>query len=474
MHDGGLFLVMMEDLSRNGFALPVFTSYNADGIPFSYPPLALYLGAGLTQLGISPLDVLRLLPWAFSVAAIPLLFLIAREITASERTAAIAAVAFALVPRAYEWQVIGGGLTRGLGLLFALAAIWQGFLLLKNRGWRNAILAGMFAGGSALSHPETTLFLAVTGAVLLVKARRGRLLSKVAISLATAAVVVLPWALFIIDRHGIDAIVGAADSRTAIFASALRQLLFGEFTGALYMNIFIGLGMVGALLEVSRRRWLLPMWVLVTMTVVVAAGSTYAMVPWSVLVAIAVEDALVPAFDKLAIPPRLGRPILEVGLLGAGLLASFATAYAENSPLHPFAPGEPAAMEWANDNLAPDARVVIVTGLPWWNDATSEWFPAIARRHSVATAQGYEWTGSFSLRHRQHQLLQDVCAVRTVDCILDWKAYFNIAADYVYLPKGQMAGIASAHDCCPALRKTVRDRLTVVYDGDGATIARLP
>jgi hypothetical protein len=214
--------------------------------------------------------------------------------------------------------------------------------------------------------------------------------------------------------------------------------------------------------------------VIATMMVVVAAGSTYAMVPWPVLVAITVDDALVPAFDRLAIPQRLGRPILEVGLLGAGLLASFATGYAENTPLHPLAPGEKAAMEWARTNLAPDARVIVVTGLPWWNDATSEWFPAIARRHSVATAQGYEWTGSFALRHRQHQLLQDVCAARTAECIADWRRLFGVAADYVYVPKGQLAGLASAQDCCPALRSSARDQLDVVYDGDGATIASLP
>jgi hypothetical protein len=474
MHDGGLFLVMMEDLRSNGFVLPLHTTYNADAIPFSYPPLAIYLGAGLTALGFPPLDVLRVLPLVFSLAAIPLVFLIAREVSRSDRTAAIAAVAFALVPRAYEWQIIGGGLTRGLGLLFALAAIWQGFLLLRHRAWRHAIYSGVFAAGSALTHPETTLFLLVTGAVLLVPARRAGCLLKAGASVALAAVIVAPWAALVIDRHGLSALVGAADSRTAIFASALRQLLFGEFTGAFAMNVFIGLGLVGVLLEASRRRWLLPVWVTVTMTVVVAAGSTYAMVPWSILVATAIDEALVPAFDRIATPRRLGRPILEVGLLGAGLMASLATGFAQDTPLHPLAAGEPAAMEWARDNLPGEAKVVVVTGLPWWNDATSEWFPAIARRQSLATAQGYEWSGSFALRHRRHQLLQDHCASRTVDCIANWLHSFGIFADYVYVPKGQLAGITSPLDCCPAMRGSIRDRLAVVYDGDGATIAKLP
>lgn len=473
LHDGGLFLVMMEDLRNNGFAIPLTTSYNADAIPFSYPPLALYLGAVLTVLGLHPLDVLRVLPWVFSVAAIPLVYLIARHITSSDRTAAIASIVFALVPRAYEWQVIGGGLTRGLGFVFALAAIWQGFVLLKTGAWRNAALAGALAGGSALTHPETTLFLLVTGVVLLVPAKRAGHIRKVALSLAIAAIVVAPWAALTLGRHGVDAIIGAADSRTAIFASALRQILFGDFTGAFYMNIFLGLGMVGVLLEASRRQWLLPIWVVATMTVVVAAGSTYAMVPWSILTAIAVHDVLTPAFDESAIGRRLGRPILEVGLLGGGLLASLATGYAEHTPLHPLAPGEPTAMRWAAANLPSDARIVVVTGLPWWNDATSEWFPATARRHSVATAQGYEWTGSFASRHRQHQVLQDICAARTVDCIRDWLTLFSVSADYVYVPKGQLAGIVSPHDCCPAMRISIRDQLEVIYDGDGATIARL-
>jgi hypothetical protein len=473
MHDGGLFLVMMEDLRNNGFAIPATTTYNVDSIPFSYPPLALYLGAGLSGLGLGPLDVLRLLPWLFSVAAIPLLFLIARQLTASDRTAAVAAVVFALIPRAYEWQVIGGGLTRGLGLLFAMAAIWQALVLIKNGTWRHAAFAGIFAGGCALTHPETTLFLFVTAAVLLVPARRAGVLPKVGLGLAIAAAMVVPWAALIIGRHGFEAIVGAADSRTAVFVSSMRELLFGEFTGAASMNVFIGLGLVGTLLEVSRRKWLLPIWVVATMAVVVAAGATYAMVPWAILVAIAVDEALVPAFERVAIPNRIGKPILEVGLFGAGLLASLATGYSLDTPLHPLAPDEPAAMEWARDNLPSDARVVVITGLPWWNDATSEWFPGIARRHSVATAQGYEWTGEFAMRHRSHQLLQEICARGTVQCLREWMVLFQMPADYVYVPKGQLAGIASPHDCCPAMRASIRDELEVVFDGDGATIAEL-
>ena len=53
INDGGMFLVMMRDLRGNGFALPMYTTYNYMDIPYAYPPLGFYLGAFLELTGIS-------------------------------------------------------------------------------------------------------------------------------------------------------------------------------------------------------------------------------------------------------------------------------------------------------------------------------------------------------------------------------------------------------------------------------------
>jgi len=63
LNDGGLFYAMIRDLQTNGYALPVFSSYNSAQIPFAYPPLAFYITGLLADLTNIPLlDMLRLLP----------------------------------------------------------------------------------------------------------------------------------------------------------------------------------------------------------------------------------------------------------------------------------------------------------------------------------------------------------------------------------------------------------------------------
>lgn len=474
LHDGGLFLVMVQDLQDAGFVLPLTTSYNLDQIPFAYPPLAIYLTAGLNAIGFDLIALMRFIPLVASIATVPVLYLIVVELTGRRGIAAVSTVAFALAPRSYEWLVIGGGLTRAPGMLFALLVIWQGIKLLRQPSLARIAGTGLCGGLTLLTHPEASLFAAVSLAVLLVA--RGRNRGAIGAMLAAGAialVVAAPWLWTVVMRYGPEVVTGAANSRNALLGNTLRSLLFGQFTGATAFDLFLGIGFVGLLIEVGRGRYLVPAWVVAIPIVVLAAGFTYAMVPWSILVAIAVVDVLLPAVYRLTKGRRFGRPILELGLGGAAVLASLATPYGTDSPLHQLNTGDRQAMVWVSRNLPADARVAVVTGLPWWNDATSEWFPAIARRHSVATPQGYEWTDEFVRQQERHRLLQDTCAPRMADCLRLWAAHFDVDVDFIYVPKGQLAGIASDHDCCPGLRESLRQTYQVVYDNAGATIVMI-
>jgi hypothetical protein len=474
LHDGGLLLVMVEDIQRAEFSLPAFTTYNSDTIPFAYPPLAIYLAAALDQIGLDRAGVLRWLPPILSSVTILLVYVVSRELLGSWRLAAVSALAYALVPRSYEWLVIGGGLTRSLGLVFALLAIWQGIRLLSTPTRMHVVLTGVLAGLAILSHPEAALFTGVSLAVFLATFARRRL-QFVALVLAggIALVVSAPWLFAVISIHGFDAISAAAGSRTAILASAVREFLFGHFTGATSLDIFLGIGFVGLLVQLARRRFLLPGWLVAVTLAILGAGFTFAMVPWAMLMAVAVMEVILPSAGRLVPARKWARPMVVTGLLGAGVLSSLATGYSEATPMHGLSESDREAMQWVDANLPDDARFVIVTGLDWWNDSTSEWFPAIAHRHSVATAQGYEWTSQFSDKRAAHLTLQSFCAHRLADCILSWEQVFDEQADYVYVPKGQLAGLASPSDCCPAIRESIRAMFNVVYDGDGATIAKL-
>ena len=121
LNDGGLFYVMTRELIENNYWLPKFSSYNSLNIPFAYPPFPLYLAALITNLGgLDGLVVVRFLPTLISLFTIPIFYLLSRDITSSTTQALFATVAFAFVPRSFVWLIMGGGLTRAPGYLFAL------------------------------------------------------------------------------------------------------------------------------------------------------------------------------------------------------------------------------------------------------------------------------------------------------------------------------------------------------------------
>src|SRR5215210_4279864 len=126
LNDGGLFYAMARDLQAAHYHLPAFTSYNDAKIPFGYSPLGFYLAAALDDLTpLSLMDAFRWLPLVTSCLIVVAFAALARTLLASRAAVAAAVVAFALVPRSFIWMLMGGGLTRSLGFLFALLTLRQ-------------------------------------------------------------------------------------------------------------------------------------------------------------------------------------------------------------------------------------------------------------------------------------------------------------------------------------------------------------
>ncbi len=473
LNDGALFFAMSQDLRDAGFILPATTTYNFDGLPFAYPPLALYLHAAVTSLGFDPISVFRWFPLLVSIATIVLVYLIAQEVLGSWRLAGVAAIVFALLPRSYEWLITGGGLTRGMGMALALVAVWQGIRLISQPSRVRIFLTGALGGLTALTHPEATVFVAVSLIICLVSIGRSRRqLASIAVAAIIGVLVAAPWWLAVSLSHGPDILAAAAGSRTGQLIESIRRFVFGDFTGAAQLDIFLGVGFLGFLLQIGRGRYLLPVWSLMIVLSISAAGMTFLTVPWAMLVAITVMEMILPAATRLAPALRHARLVTAGGLLGAAVLSSLATGYNPFSPVHALSQDQRAAMAWVASNTPRDARVAVVTGVPWQIDATSEWFPVLAQRHSLATPQGYEWSGQFPARSLAHQLLQGVCASRLTACVEAWQDEFSADIDYVFVPKGQLGGLASAYDCCPGLRADLSARHQIVFDGPGATVVR--
>ncbi|HVB96437.1 MAG TPA: hypothetical protein VNG11_01765, partial [Chloroflexota bacterium] len=142
LNDGGLFYAMIQDLQHNHFLLPAFTSYNGTGIPFTYPPLGFYVTGFLASLTHwQLLGLLRTIPLVVSVLSIVAFFWLARAMLPIGRGPIYATFAFALLPMAFDWDIMGGGITRSFGLLFSILALREIYVVFHRPNRRHLALA---------------------------------------------------------------------------------------------------------------------------------------------------------------------------------------------------------------------------------------------------------------------------------------------------------------------------------------------
>ena len=175
LNDGGLFYQMVRDLQHAHYAIPDTTTYNGDSLPFVYPPLGLYLAAMLNDVtGMGLATVFRVVPLVASTLTIGAFFLLARDMLKS-RVAVIAAVfVFAVVPRSFLWLIMGGGVTRSFGLLFALLTMHAAHAMYTRADRRYAALAALFAALAFLCHIEMAWFAAFSSGLFFLAYGRNR------------------------------------------------------------------------------------------------------------------------------------------------------------------------------------------------------------------------------------------------------------------------------------------------------------
>lgn len=446
LNDGGLFYAMIRDLQANNYALPAFTTYNQAQISFAYPPLAFYLGGLLSDFThVDLLIILRLLPAIISAAGIPIFYLLAKEFQPNKTYAALSTLLFAFAQRIFAWQIMGGGITRSFGFLFALLTMYFATRLFSTHAARFILWTSIWGALTILTHPEAIPQTVL--AVLIIYFFKDHSGKGLLLSLASAAMILLitsPWWITILRLHGFSpyiAVWSAASSNSNPLLArpvALFQFLFTEEP---FLPFLAFLGLIGTFKSIAERKFFLPVWLALPYLLDPRSGPLYMMIPLLFLAAQGLLKVILPRLSNEHNEDKDFFTLLKTGsaksflvftmiyLLVAGYFSA-AKIYGRVTLTR----SEAEAMTWVSENTPSDATFLVITGEQPLLDPTSDWFPALTGRKSLATVFGYEWIndGQFAQRVEHYESLQE-CRGQTTACLESWVKATGLKFTHVYI-----------------------------------------
>ena len=435
LHDGGLFVVMIRDIRAAGMTIPATTTYNGGDVPFSYPPLALWVAA---LLPADPLTIVRFAGPLVAFLTVPMVYLLARELLPGRPYAYVAALIYALSPRGWDWLVTGGGLTRAPGLLLVVVGIWMLLRLYRTGKSRYVVGAAVFGGLAVVTHPEAAVCAAVAYSLLaLLRVRdRAALLSTIWVVVG-GFLVTLPWLLLLASRGQLSGLTQAGSQGVDPLIS-FAMILKLDLTDELFVQAVLGLGLLGALVLARSRSWFIVLWLLAEVVIAARGAPTYAAIPMALAGSYGLYDAI--GRGVLRIPrPDVFRSNAVRGVLLMVLLWSavddFDLLAGSYAPFDGVTANGFSDMAWIKSQTPADARFAVIAGTPWPNDVYGEWLPALADRVSVATMQGREWLSRSAWDDALDSYAQlQLCVHSDATCLATWtKAHSELETDYVYV-----------------------------------------
>ena len=479
LNDGGMFYSMARDLQANHYVLPQFTTYNSSEIPFAYPPLGFYVAASLSGLlPVSAVSIFLWLPALVNTLSILVFYKFAEEVLLTRTSAALAVLIYALSPRAFLWQVMGGGVTRAFGILFLLLMTWQAVALFKNYSHKKLALTVLFGAGAVLSHPQTALHAALAGGLIFAfygRNKRGlvsALLTGLGVCLLTA-----PWWGLALARYGLDPFLSAGQTSQRTLESYLAIIKIEGLGDYLFLPTLL-LAFIGIWVTFKQREYFLCTWAVFAYLVDPRGGEGIALLSLSMLAGIGLYKLcawMSRPGDVQAAEPFAGR---RAQLLIAGLVAYFVLV-AGVSDLQllntSLKPADLATIDWVQANVSGHKTFLLATGREFsMSDPLQEWFPALTGQHSATTMQGLEWTLGQRFFPWYDQLIAfQHCA--DVQCVSDWSGRNNIHYDYLVV---MIPGANDRDELANSLRSLAISARTsalhlLVYESEDAQVFEL-
>jgi hypothetical protein len=413
LNDGGFWYAFAKAVRDAGFALPHSIQFNGESVLATYPPLAAYVLAVLERFsGVGIVPLLIWVPFIISVAALVAFIAVALRLLGYTPSAYVSIFAFALLPVSYRTFLMGGGIARGLGLLFLLLS-WLGLMRAYGEdSRRDFFLGGVCAGLAALSHPVAGLLAAVGGSLLLV--RRERIVWAGAVVICAGTLVVGPWLFVMITRYGISpymlAFKAGGQGANSVAIALVSLPTYGQLA---VLNALVVVGIISAVL----RGWFFGAQVFVAMLLLMPQklSSDFGCIPFALLAG--EGGAVIWNALKAASPTRSGSLMLSLVLL-LFILVGDSGGYAKQVAGYTLTLQEVQQLQKL-DELFGEPQKITVLSQSFVNggDALGEWIGTLSKHRSVLTHQLREWTGDFAVVIDQQQKVEACCAKPTAKCV---------------------------------------------------------
>jgi hypothetical protein len=445
----GFFALMTEQLSQNGFVLPIQVPfYGPDGTPFAYPPLGLYIAAIVTKLlGVPIFTYIRWAPPLISMLAFGVAYLLFREIFANRMKALFGTVLTSTVGIVYTSHATAAGMVRAFALLFSMGCLLISFRIFrgKSSSYKLIVLSAILFGMTSLTHLSYTVFTFLSLLVFVFTSPRERFLSncvRITFIGLGGLTVAAPWYMTVINRYGAQVFVYAGSSHGSfgILHQASRKFLsLPVLLTKWFYNLgrtwnpfpLAGVSLLGFCYAVMRRRWLLPIW-MISIALFLGEAARFEAMLASMLAADLIFD-LASMEDLTDAPHLIPRSILSAifTLLILGVfLAQGLKDIRSKTPA--FSSQTLEVSTWVQDNSNKDASYLLLSG----SHDLSEWFPYLSHRTPDIAYWGSEWNGTYLLEQSYFQNLRECMEDESSSCVYHLIDIADIDPDLMILPEG--------------------------------------
>lgn len=448
VNDGGMFYTMIKDLEVNSFKLPIYTSYNNATIPYAYPPFSFYL-AGLlhTFLKIDILQLLRFIPYCFTVLSIPAFYLLSTQLINKKNQQILATFLFALIPSSYTWQIMGGGITRSPAFFFTMLALFFFLRLEKDKNKKDLICVTLFSSLTALSHLEMLWMLGISYLLIFLffncSLKGLRDLGIIALGVLVLTSV---WWLPVLMYHGITPFVSAMSTGGFNLWVPFAFIISMNAFSNLSMSFVVFLAIIGIFLFIKKSNWFLFVWLMVFIFFDPRSNQRSAAIPMAIFAAVALEVMFTwvvqnyPKSTQIQNDDKLASVFLNTKvktifciILFYAIFNNLYALYAGGSSLGVLNSDNRSAMKWVSQNTNGESKFLVLDfPIGWHSDMVAEWFPALTGRTSIITAQGLEW-----LPGRANATIKELsqvsnCRFNGVKCLEGWEQNGEYEFEYIY------------------------------------------